>query len=949
VAFDNAVQKSTFMKLKLLVTSFAILIANLIFAQSGTIRGVVTDAKTGETIIGANIRLEGTSMGVATGLDGDFEITRVEPGKYTVLITFISYKSLRFEAVQVVGEKATVINVELEEDLGDLGEVVVVATRETGSNIAIVSEIRKSLQVVSGISGDQIRLSQDGNAAQVMKRVSGVSIVDNKFVRVRGVDDRYNVVMINNSIAPTTQVDKRTFSFDLIPSENLDRMLIYKSASPEVPGDFAGGMIKVFTKNSPDDDFITIGLGTGFRQNTTFRQYSQTRGSKTDWLGFDSSRGLPGDFPTTQELNSSGSGSSLRATAGQSLDNNYRMDSTNASPNANVALAFGKNWNIGGRRLSTLTSVSWSQEYQYFLADRNRYFFPEPGKPTEKRDEYFDNTYYKLNEVGIMSNWLLRLNANNKIEFRNIFNQSGMNETVFRTGKDFIQRPDGAQDYSFRYESKSLYSGQLEGTHLFNDEMTKWNWVLGANFLNHEEPDFRRLRTRYSQEGTEGQYVIIAPPSSSPQDLGRYYGYMNEKGVVNGLNFEKKFRGIEKDRPRILRAGYLADYKWRDFSARYITTFFPGFHDQEVGEQLIRKPIYESFAPENYRQGDGWLIQEGTRPNDAYDASTLVLAGYAGGVYPVGDFNLSGGVRTEYSKQNLNSGNDAGPVIVENIELAVLPSLNVDYNFSNRSLLRAGYGKTLNRPEFREFAPFLYYSFEFIAGFFGNPNLQMARIDNIDLRYEFYPNEGETISIGAFYKFFDDPIEKIQQNITETLQFTYANADYATVYGVEIEARKAFSTFTTAPFVKNLSLNVNASLIYSEVFLGENVAFEANRRALQGQSPYVVNAAMYYIDPVSNFQASLAYNVQGPRIFVAGNVNNPSIYELQRHAVDLTVSKTFKDRTTVKFGIQDLLNYQYRFYQDSNFDKKIDTSIDDPMYLWRKGSLFSLSLNYRIK
>jgi len=937
------------MKLKIFLTAFTLLIVNLVWAQSGSIRGVVSDSKTGETIIGANVRIEGTTIGVATGLDGDFEISRVEPGTYTLIVSFISYKTLRFEDVLVVAEKATVLNVNLEEDLGDLGEVVVVATRETGSNMAIVSEIRKSLQVVSGISSEQIRLSQDGNAAQVMKRVSGVSIVDNKFVRVRGVDDRYNVVMINNSIAPTTQVDKRTFSFDLIPSENLDRMLIYKSASPEVPGDFAGGMIKVFTKNAPDEDFINVGFGVGIRQNTTFNKYSQTRGSSTDWLGFDSSRGLPEGFPTTNELLSSGTGNPIRATAGQLLDNNFRMDTTTAMPDGSFGIAFGKNWMLGRKRLSTVTSATISQGYQYFLADRSRYFFPEPGRPTEKRDEYFDNTYIKENELGVMSNWLLRLNSDNKIEFRNLFNQSGMNETVVRTGKDFIQRPFGAQDYSFRYEARRLYSGQLEGTHLFNNESTKLNWVLGGNYLYHEEPDFRRLRTFFSTDASEGEFVIIAPPSSSPQDLGRYYGYMNERGAVNGVNFEKKFTGVEKDRPRIFRAGYLVDYKWRDFEARYLTTFFPGFHNQEIGEQLLRKPIYEAFAPENYRQGDGWLLQEGTRPSDAYDASTFVGAGYVGGVYPVGDFNLSGGLRTEYSVQNLNTATDAGLINVENVELAYLPSLNVDYNFSRRSLVRASYGKTLNRPEFREFAPFLYYSFEFIAGFFGNPDLQMARIDNVDLRYEFYPNEGETFSVGAFYKFFKDPIELIQQNVTENLQFSYGNAVDATVYGIEVEGRKALSTVTSAPFIRNLSFNVNASLVWSEVFLGEDVAFEANRRALQGQSPYMVNAAIYYIDPISNFQTSLAYNVQGPRIFVAGNTNFPSIYELERHVVDLTVSKTFKDRTTLKFGIQDLFNYQFRFYQDSNFDRRIDRDIDDPMYLWRRGSLYSFSVNYRIK
>lgn len=937
------------MNFKLRLVIFLVCLANLAYGQSGSIRGVVKDAASGETIIGANVRLEGTSYGVATGMDGDFEFQRLEPGKYVVLVSFISFKTLRFEDVLVVPEKATVMDVALQEDLGDLGEVVVVATRETGSNIAIVSEIRKSLQVVSGISADQIRLSQDGNAAQVMKRVAGVSIVDNKFVRVRGVDDRYNVVMINGSLAPTTQVDKRTFSFDLIPSDNLDRMMIYKSASPEVPGDFAGGMIKVFTKNAPDENFVNLNMGVGFRQNTTLRQYAQTRGSSTDWLGFDNSRGLPGGFPTTDQLLGSSSGSPIRASAGQLLDNNYRMDSTNAMPDVNLGLSFGQNWNIKGRRLSTFTSINWAQGFQFYLAERSRYFFPEPGRPTEKRDEYFDNTYMKMNEVGVMSNWLLRLNASNKIEFRNLFNQSGMNETIFRQGKDFVQRTDGAQDYSFRYESKSLYSGQLEGTHLFNNEQTKWNWVLGGNYLYHAEPDFRRLRTFLSKDVSEGEWIIIDPPSASPQDLGRYYGYMNEFGAINGVNFERKFAGVEKDRPRILRAGYLVDYKQRDFEARYITTFFPGFHDQGSREELVRKPIYESFAPENYRQGDGWLVQEGTRPNDSYNASTFVGAGYVGGVYPIAKFNLSGGVRTEYSDQQLTSGDFSGPVNVNNVELAVLPSLNVDYNFSPKSLVRLGYGKTLNRPEFREFAPFLYYSFEFIAGFSGNPNLQMARVDNIDLRWEIYPNEGEMFSIGTFYKFFDKPIEKVQQNVTETLQFNYANADNAQVAGVEIEARKALSTVTSAPILKNLSFNLNASAVWSEVFLGENVSFEANRRALQGQSPYMVNAAMYFIDPIHNFQASLAYNVQGPRIFVAGNVNFPTIYELERHSVDLTVSKTIRERTTFKFGVQDLLNFQYRFYQDSNFDKKITFDVDDPMYIWRKGTMFSFSMNYRLK
>lgn len=923
----------------------------LLYAQSGSVRGVVKDFATGETIIGANVFLEGTGIGVATGLDGDFELAKIEPGRYNLVVSFISYKTMRFENIEVFSEKATTVQVELQEDLGDLGEVLVMASRETGSAIAVVSEIRNSLQVVSGISSDQIKLSQDGNAAQVMKRVSGVSIVDNKFVRVRGVDDRYNVVMINNALAPSTQVDKRTFSFDLIPSDYLDRMMIYKSPSPEVPGDFAGGMVKVFTKNTVDEDFLTFGMGFGYRAGTTFNTHKTTETSPTDFLGFDSSRGLPAGFPSTETLTTTSTTSPQRFEAAQMLPNNYAIQERMATPNASFGLGYGKTWRLrsGNATLSTVNSLGWAQDYQFFQAERNRYFFPVPGEITEKRDSYLDDYHAKSHEVSLLSNWQLRLSPYTKFSFRNMLNVTGTNETIIRNGFDFVQRTEGARDYAFRYESRALYAGQLEGIHLSRDEMTKVNWVLGGNWVQHQEPDFRRLRSTFNAEGTEGQFVFIDPPASSPQDMGRYFGYLSDWGLSQGLNFEKKFSGVEKDRPRIFRAGYLADYKARDFNARYISTVFPGTHDFANRERLIRLPLEEVFAPENFRAGDGWSILEGTRATDAYEAQTFIGAGYVGGVFPIGSFNLSGGLRTEYSIQQLDSRNQLGDVRVDTRKLAALPSLNIDYNFTPKSLVRAGYGRTLNRPEFREFAPFLYYSFEFIAGFFGNPDLEIATIDNFDLRFEIYPNEGEMFSIGAFYKFFQNPIETVQQNVTEQLQFTYANAVDATVYGIEFEGRKALSTLTDIPVLKDLSFNVNASLIWSEVFLGDDVRFQDSRRALQGQSPYVLNAGLFYNHLSSDLNVGIAYNVTGPRIFVAGNANNPEIYELPRHQVDLTVSKVFRDRTTLKVGIQDLLNYQYRFFQDSNFDRRIDTSIDDPMYLWRRGTLYTASLTYRIK
>jgi outer membrane receptor protein involved in Fe transport len=294
----------------------------------------------------------------------------------------------------------------------------------------------------------------------------------------------------------------------------------------------------------------------------------------------------------------------------------------------------------------------------------------------------------------------------------------------------------------------------------------------------------------------------------------------------------------------------------------------------------------------------------------------------------------------------MNSRNDFEPIKVNNPVTSFMPFGNLAYNVNSNTIIRAAYSRTVNRPEFRELAPFLFYDYKLEAGRVGNPRLVTATIDNADLRFELYPRNGEIFSIGAFYKYFTNPIENRTIITTEQPTFTYINADFAKAYGLEVEFRKSFKGVTNSAFIDNFSVNMNASLIFSEVDLGSSAVAQERERALQGQSPYIVNAALYYADQ-SNLNISLIYNIFGERIFSVGDDLFPTIYELPRNSVDITISKQVGNRVTYKFGIQDLLNARFRFHEDSDRNATINER-DNVIFSFRRGTLFSLSATYNL-
>lgn len=938
------------MRLLILLSVFYLFFDVRLTAQVGALSGVMTEAETQMAVMGGTVMIEGTTIGAATDLDGNFSLKNVPAGDQILVCTYIGFAKQRV-SVNIQANQTAHCKVEMKPEANVTAEVQVVATRGTNSEGAVIMESKMAKQVVSGIGRQQMQKSQDSNAAQAMQRVPGITIMDNRFVMVRGVSERYNSILINNLPAPSTEVDKRTFSFDLLPGSSLDRMMIYKSGSAESPGDFAGGVIKLYTVNEVKDNFTDVNLSLGYRSLTTFREQYHSQGSSTDFLGFDRSfRALPTAFPTRTAMQGSARNAALRAQAAHSLKNNFNPTATVASPDFSVGLALGRKGQWGDRKWSGFNSLHYAQSYQSYARSFNRYFeWVDKSQPILTRFSFTDDTYTHTTRITAMSNWTLEFNPRHRLRWSNLFNQQGEEETIIRTGQDYLQRPnDLLKNYLLGYRSRSIYTGQLELENDFSEQL-KFQWVLGGNYLGESEPDLRRFRTYRPKDISDAGYTMQLPPSSNLFETGRYFGNLSEYSFSQGLNVTYRLTSETNSDQRAseLKMGYLMDYRHRDFNSRYFSYLYPGFFDPTIGQSLAQLPLDVIFSKENIRTVNGFVLEEGTRPIDAYQAASVLGAAYAGGQFYLGKLAINAGLRLEHAVQQLDAHDELEAVKVNRPTTSWLPFVNLTFDLADEWVLRGGYGRTVNRPEFRELAPFLFYDYKMEAARVGNPNLVTATIDNYDLRVEMYPRMGEVISIGLFYKQFHNPIESRTIITSEQPQFTFINASKAYNYGAELELRKSLGGLFTQSFIQRLSFNVNGAYIFSEVDLGNVSLAQEQVRPLQGQSPFIINAGVYYEDKENGLSVNANYNIIGKRIYSVGDVLFPTIYEMPRHSLDLTISQRFGKLTTLKAGVTNVLNAAYAFKQDSDRNGTIN-SLDDQVFSHRVGSLVTLSATFHL-
>lgn len=933
-----------------LLYSFILLFFTItsIFAQEGTIRGTIKDSKTKEDLVGATIYIEGLNKGAAADINGFFSLNRIPAGTYKLKVSFVGYANKTVEGVTVISDKVTEINAFLDEEGNTLAEVRVVGQKLTNTEISVISEIKAAQQIVSGISAAQIAKTLDRNAAEVVKRVPGVTIFGDRFINIRGLNERYNTVMLNNTFTPSMEADARSFSFDILPSNQIDRILVYKSPAAELPGEFAGGVVKIFTKSIPDQNSLTLDYGMSYREGTTGKDFLAPQAGSMAWTGFnDGFSNLPKNFPSTADLKTIVLSNPQRLQqVGQSLNNSWVPTQSTAIPDQRFALTSAYKFDLGSVKIGNVTAVNYSNVRTKFMKVQNDYGFSKIVNTGEADilSNFTDQQYSNAVRFGVLHNWAVKVNENHTIEFKNLFNQLSNAQFIDRAGFE-----NGANwtIRSFNQNYRGIYTGQLVGKHKFNQDKTTIDWVAGYNRSFNEMPDYKRYR--YDSNGS----LLVPQGAVQTFNLGRTNIILNEKAFTGAVNIVqkvvlKKGANSEDNKEIEIKAGGFYETKDRTFNARNLGFVQANSSAFNVGNL----PIETIFAPQNINTTNGVKLDEQTNNSDAYTASNVLFAGYASGNYSfTKKLNLIAGVRVESNQQKLNGfdNRDGKPVNFNRSIVDVLPSVNLTYNFSEKALLRLAYGKTLNRPEFREIAPFTFYDFVLNRVVTGNSTINNANINNYDLRYEWYPTPSEIVSVAAFYKDFTNPIEVVfTSGSNPNVSFDNAKSAYST--GIELEIRKTLEGLTSNTILNNINLIFNAAFIYSRVKIKENIAAtQSDNRPLQGQSPYIINGGINYNNQKTKLQINLLYNIIGKRIYAVGNnfgTPYPDWYEMPRNVLDLTFSKGVTKNLLIKGGITDLLNQKFLILQDGNQDAVFDAGKDQIIQSYKPGSVYSLGLVY---
>jgi outer membrane receptor protein involved in Fe transport len=929
----------------LLFTFFLFFFFSNIQAQTGTVTGSITDKATHEAIPVAAVYVDTLIGGTISTIDGSYAL-KTSPGKHTLIIRFIGYKLQTIPGVLVLADSITKVDVELQSDANELNVFEVKAIKTTNTENSVVSEIKKSDNVVSGISAAQITKSQDRDAAEVIKRIPGVTIIDNRFIMIRGLNDRYNSVWLNDASAPSSETDKKSFSFDVIPSGLIDRILIFKTPSPELPGDFAGGMIKVYTTSFPQKSNIVINYQVSSRPGTTGSAFYSTTGSKSDWLGYDNGfRELPANTPAYISKNDASNSALSR-----SFNNTWGIQSREALPDQRFSCYLTKYIRHGDIKFGNTTGLFYAATLSTYKLHRQEW------DSAAQVSDYMDIQSTSTVRAGAIENISFSY-RNLKLDFKNFINQLGKDQTIQRTS-NLLSGPN-EKSYVLSYEERTTLSSQLTAAYKSPNEKTEYSMTAGYGHNTKNTPDLRKIKYTKSQTAPDSMYKAgIANTVDPVNGGGRFFSWLTENVRSFSHNFKRTIN-LNETYSLDINVGNYVENKNRSFSSRSLGyTIAPSFQ----AFNLTRLPIDQIFDQENVGVPGGFKIDEITSASDAYAAQNKLIASYLSTGWSLGKkLKILGGVRYEYNVQSLQSHVNQDSVSPSVTTKFILPSLNASYNFTEKSLIRFAYGKTLNRPEFREWSPFYFYDFDFRAGTYGSlfptilsPGgsvLKVAEIKNYDLRYEFYPRNGEMIQFGVFRKDLRNPIQQaVLVGGTDSKAFTFVNAESAFVEGVELDIRKNLSYLDSLFRTKYFSFfNVVGNVSFVKSQLTAAVLNAPEHTSLQGQSPYVINGGVYYQNDSIGLQISALYNVFGPRIFLLGTVDFADIGEMPKHSFDLTISKTIWKNLSVSFGIQDLLNQPVLLVQDTNRNNKFERKGDDKEILsYKKGSYFTFGIKLKL-
>ena len=945
-------------------------------AWAQQLKGVVIDKNSKETLIGAVVSVEGTNVKAVTDIDGNFTLNGLKNGKYTLYIKYVGYKTQRIDGVQVKGtmrndgtlvisskddssknsekkdaSKNETLTIALLPDEQQLKEVTVTAVERRNTDAAMIQVAKNSPVIVSNVSAQEIARTQDTNAGEVIRRVPGVSLIDDKFVMVRGLSQRYNNVWVNGGAVPSSEADSRAFSFDIIPSSQIDNLTIVKSPSAEYPADYSGGFIIVNTKEIPAENNFTLSVGGNWNTASAFKDFSYSKGSGTDFLGFDNGlRSLNGGINASlkPQLDANGNpvGDYATSLLGNHLNNDWNVKNKKPWGDLKLAASLNHRWMLGGRTLGMLAALNYTNEYRtYTDMENNLYGIYDAvnDKPNYLRHSV-DDQYNNNVRLGAMLNFtFLSKDGNHKYQLKNIFNQLATSRYTWRDGVSAQSNLERSAEYYYR--SRTTYNGQLTGKHTFTSDALDWS--IGYAYANRHLPDRRRYLIDDALES--GVYAL-----STGNDISREWTQLDEHILSLGINDKHhfKFGNFEPD----LQVGAYGEYRSRQYQTRNFIYNW-NVSDNNMPSDFRHSDLPTLLSNEANMGYDKLYLLEEKQMRNNYRGHNTLGAGYLAMSLPFGKLGIHAGVRFEHNDMELISNTRD----YEKSETSrhyktddIFPSLNTTYKISDQHQVRLSYGRSINRPEFREVSSSVYYDFDLASNVQGNTELKNCYVDNLDLRYEWYPSRGELISLAVFYKHFDSPIEWTYTVAGGTdLIYSYKNAKSANNYGVELDIRKNLAFLG----LKDFSWSFNGALIKSKVQF-EKGSKEENR-PMQGQSPYLINTGIFYKSEPLKMDIALLYNRIGKRIIGVGrsegttgddsNARVPHSYEMPRNTIDLSLAKKFGSHLELKLNVRDLLaeKIYYKQFADVTYKDGSKKTIEEVSRCYRPGRNIGLQAIYK--
>ena len=877
---------------------------------AGRVTGRVVDAASGAGLADVALRVVGTRVGTMSGVDGRFTLANVPAGVTSIQARRIGFTAKTVAGVQVIAGRTIAQDISLTGSTVQLEAVTVSAATERGSVSDALDRQRTATGVVNSVTAEQIAKSPDGDAAQAVKRVSGVTVQDGKYVFVRGLGERYTTSSLNGARVPSPEPERRVVPLDMFPAGLLQSITTSKTFTPDLQGDFSGALVDIKTREFPSTRSAAIQFGSGYAGGATARDLllaPMSGGMRFANIGGE--RDLPAIFRRVGNMQTIPLNQNDKNLLIGSFRNRWTPSTGSGSPLLNTSASIGGNDPIlFGHRIGYLFSGSYSSGTDMkdgqvrALADRG----PSVGSTTEI-DRFVGTTTSQSVLWGGLTNLSTIVGESSRLSFNGMYNRSADNDARVEVG-EFTADATPVQITRMQYTQRGVYSGQLAGEHQLTPAQ-KFEWSATASGVRRYEPD-RSAFVQVVEKNAAGEDVLRWQGGGSGGAV-RTFSDLNE----NSHEYQARY-SIDvgaAGAPTTVRFGGLYRATGRD--AQSLSYDISSIRLTDAQRELPLEQIFDGrFTQAGQSLFDiGPLSQGGS-----YVARDRLTAGFLMAEVPLGTrLRLVGGARYESDRLDVDAASTLGaPVSTSKLWNDWLPSLAATIKLTGAQQLRLSASRTLARPEYRELSPII--SRDVIGGenVQGDENLERTDVTNLDLRWEMYPSAGETISLAVFAKHFANPIERVFGSGSGGTSYVFfTNAQAADNYGVELELRKGLGM--VGSHFEPLSVFANATVMSSTIELGPNTAASATNlsRRMVGQAPYVLNAGVTYASRGGGTSATVLFNRVGERIAAAGASPLPDVVDLPRNVLDFSLRSLLLDGTTVRLDLKNLLDAPYRTTQ----------------------------------